>query len=73
MIQLDTRNGHNQKVITEFNKLSVHLSDTEMLYHILTKWADDQDIESITEYFYDVNDITLEDKVTGMFINQMTK
>jgi len=59
MIQLDTNNGHNQKIIFEFNKLSKHLSDNEMLYQILTMWADDDDIEFITDALYDLtfNDI----------------
>lgn len=58
MIQLDIRNGHNQNVITEFNNLSKHLSDTEILYHILTLWADDDDIESIT---YALDDLIFND------------
>lgn len=54
MIQLDIRNGHNQNIITEFNNLSKHLSDNEILYHILTLWADDDDIESITDAIDDL-------------------
>jgi uncharacterized Zn ribbon protein len=51
MIQLDTRNGHNQSVIEEFNKVSRHLSDAEILYSILT-YSDDREIEGITASLY---------------------
>jgi hypothetical protein len=49
MIQLSTTNGHDQEVIKAFNKVSSHLEDSEILWHILTHWADNQDIVSITE------------------------
>jgi hypothetical protein len=52
MIQLDTTNGHNQLVIEEFNKVSRHLSDADILYKIL-KYADDREIEEITASLYE--------------------
>ena len=52
MIQLDTTNGHNQSVIEEFNKVSRHLSDADILYKILT-YADDREIEGITASLYE--------------------
>jgi hypothetical protein len=52
MIQLDTRNGHNQSVIEEFNKVSRQLSDADILYKIL-KYADDREIEGITASLYE--------------------
>lgn len=58
MIQLSTTNGHNQSVIEEFNKVSRHLSDADILYKILT-YADDREIEGITASLYEqiFNDI----------------
>jgi uncharacterized Zn ribbon protein len=52
MIQLDTTNGHNQSVIEEFNKVSRHLSDADILYKILI-YADDREIEGITASLYE--------------------
>ena len=49
-IKLDTTNGHNKNVIDNFNEISNHFTDVDLAYHILTHWADDQDIESITEF-----------------------
>jgi hypothetical protein len=49
MIQLSTTNGHDQEVIKAFNKVSSHLEDSEILWHILTNWADNQDLASITD------------------------
>lgn len=49
MIQLSTTNGHDQEVIKAFNKVSSHLEDSEILWHIFTHWADNQDIADITE------------------------
>lgn len=42
MIKLDTTNGHNKKVIDDFNEVSSKIADSELLYLILTYWADDQ-------------------------------
>ena len=52
MIQLDTRNGHNQGTIEEFNKVSQQMSDADILEHILTRWADDRELEGITATLY---------------------
>ncbi len=49
MIQLSTTNGHDQEVIKAFNKVSSHLDDSEILWHILTHWADNQDLACITD------------------------
>jgi hypothetical protein len=48
MIQLNTANGHDQEVIKAFNKVSRSLEDSEILWHILTRWADNQDLACIT-------------------------
>ena len=53
MIQLSTTNGHDQEVIKAFNKVSSHLQDSEILWHILNHWADNQEIESITESLWE--------------------
>jgi Mg2+/Co2+ transporter CorC len=53
MIILDTTNGHNAKVIAEFNKVSAKFEDTDLLNIILSNWADDFDIEEITNFLND--------------------
>jgi hypothetical protein len=50
MIRLTTNNGHDQKIIDAFNKVSHQFSDPYLLSHILTHWADDSDIEGITTF-----------------------
>lgn len=52
MIQLDTRNGHNQVTIEEFNRVSQQMSDADILEHILTRWADDRELGGITASLY---------------------
>lgn len=54
MITLDTTNGHNEIVINKFNEVSKKIEDIDLLYQILTRWADNQDIESITEFLNDL-------------------
>lgn len=54
MIQLDTRNGHDFVVVTNFNKISSNFSDIDILEAILTKWADDYGIEAITNLLKDL-------------------
>jgi hypothetical protein len=49
MIKLNTTNGHNTKVIDSFNEASIKYSDDEILHIILTYWADDMDLQDITE------------------------
>lgn len=49
MIQLDTNNGHDKDVINEFNKVSKLYSDEALLRIILTYWADNDDLQSITK------------------------
>lgn len=53
MIILDTTNGHNAKVVAEFNKVSAKFEDTDLLNIILSNWADDFDIEEITNFLND--------------------
>ena len=49
-IQLNTYNGHNEEVINNFNNMSRSIADdTFLLNHILTNWADDEDLADITE------------------------
>lgn len=48
MIQLDTRNGHDPKVVQAFNEVSSTMSDEEILRFILQDWADDEEIECFT-------------------------
>lgn len=50
MITLETTNGHDQKIIDAFNEVSQKFSDPYLLSHILTHWADDSDIESMTKF-----------------------
>lgn len=54
MIQLDTRNGHDLEVVTNFNKVSSTLSDADILDFILTKWADDKEIKEIADLLNDL-------------------
>lgn len=53
MITLDTRNSHSQKIVDEWNSIAYHFSEYELLEIILRRWADDEDIASITEYIKD--------------------
>lgn len=53
MITLDTTNGHNAKIIAEFNKVSAKFEDTDLLNIILSNWADDFDLEEITNFLND--------------------
>ena len=53
-IQLDTTNGHNEKVINKFNKVAQNFSDDDLLSIILTQWCDDGDLESITDTLKDL-------------------
>jgi calcineurin-like phosphoesterase family protein len=49
-IKLNTFNGHNEEVINNFNNMSRSIADdTFLLNHILTHWADDEDLTDITE------------------------
>jgi calcineurin-like phosphoesterase family protein len=49
-IKLNTFNGHNEEVINNFNNISRSIADdTFLLNHILTHWADDEDLTDITE------------------------
>ena len=52
MIQLATTNGYNQDIVKDFNKVSKSISDADMLDFILTKWADDADVQDITASLY---------------------
>lgn len=54
MIQLDTRNGHDFGVVTHFNRVSSTLSDRDILEVILNKWADDKEIDEITDLLTDL-------------------
>ena len=49
-IQLDTIGGYDKEVIEKFNKVAKHFDDSGLLIEILSRWADDQDIQSITEH-----------------------
>lgn len=52
-IQLDTIGGYNQETIDKFNKVAKHFDDSGLLIEILSRWADDKDIQSITEHLED--------------------
>jgi uncharacterized Zn ribbon protein len=54
MIQLDTRNGHDFGVVAHFNRVSSTLSDRDILEVILNKWADDKEIDEITDLLTDL-------------------
>jgi hypothetical protein len=54
MIQLDTRNGHDFGVVTHFNRVSSTLSDRDILEVILNRWADDHDIDEISDLLIDL-------------------
>ena len=51
---LDTTNGHDTKVVDAFNELAKQFDDYGLLEIILSKWADDGDLISITEYIKDI-------------------
>lgn len=53
MIKIDNINGHDAKVVAEFNKVSAKFEDTDLLNIILSNWADDFDIEEITKFLND--------------------
>lgn len=50
---LDTTNGHNEEVVDAFNDIANYFNNETLLEIILHRWADDQDIASITEYLKD--------------------
>lgn len=52
-IQLDTTNGHNLQLVENFNKVAKHFDDSGILIEILSRWADNGDLESITEHLKD--------------------
>ncbi len=52
-IQLNTIGGYNKEVIENFNKIAKHFDNSGLLIEILSRWADDRDIESITEHLKD--------------------
>ena len=52
MIQLNTRNGHDQEVIKAFNDASSYFEDSELLFFIFTRWADNHDIAEITSILH---------------------
>lgn len=45
--------GYDKDVVSKFNKVSEHFDMVELLDIILSNWADDDDIISITEYLKD--------------------
>jgi hypothetical protein len=49
-IKLDTIGGYNEEVIENFNKVAKHFDDSGLLIEILSRWADDKDIQSITKH-----------------------
>lgn len=52
-IKLDTIGGYNKNVIENFNKVAKYFDDSGLLIEILSRWADNGDIESITEHLKD--------------------
>lgn len=48
--KLDTIGGYSAEVIERFNEISKNFDDSGLLMEILSSWADDGDIESITEH-----------------------
>jgi hypothetical protein len=45
---LETTNGHDKKVIEDFNKVAKNFDDYGLLEIILTNWVCDEDIKDIT-------------------------
>lgn len=70
MIKLDTTNGHNKKVIDDFNEVSSKIADSELLYLILTYWADDQDLKGMTEL---LKDRTENNKIVWLVVTDKAK
>ena len=52
-IQLDTIGGYDKEVIENFNRVAKHFDDSGILIEILSRWADNGDLESITEHLKD--------------------
>ena len=52
-IKLDTIGGYSEEVIENFNRVAKHFDDSGLLIEILSRWADDKDIQSITEHLTD--------------------
>ena len=52
-IQLNTTNGHNLQLVENFNRVAKHFDDSGILIEILSRWADNGDLESITEHLKD--------------------
>ncbi len=49
MIQLDTKNGHNQVIIDRFNEMSKRFSDDSLLQIILVYFCNDEEIDGIAD------------------------
>ena len=49
-IILNTNNAHDKGIVDNFNKITNHFGDDELLEIILTNWCDDSDIKDITEH-----------------------
>lgn len=45
--------GYDKVVISEFNKISSYFDSGDLLDIILSNWADDGDLSSITNYLKD--------------------
>ena len=62
IMKLNTRNGHSQDVIDNFNQVAQSFSHQDLLHLMLTKWADDDDLADITKFLLtkwaDDNDLT---------------
>lgn len=42
--------GYDKGVVSKFNEISKHFDSGELLDIILSNWADDEDLKSITEF-----------------------
>ena len=42
--------GYDKSIVSEFNEVSKHFDSSELLDIILSNWADDNNIISITEF-----------------------
>jgi hypothetical protein len=49
----DSIGGYSKDVVSKFNKVSNYFDSSDLLDIILSNWADDKDLSSITSYLED--------------------